>query len=125
MNTILIILAVHSFLFAIFHMLFWKALDWKTQLATLNDDNRAVMQILNLRMIYLFIAVGVICLVYQEDLLNSRLGTAFLVVVSGFWIGRIIEDFLFAKLTHPFSPFGIGLLLMFVAGAVLPILPLL
>lgn len=125
MNTILTILAVHSFLFSIFHMMFWKELGWKKQLKKLEDTNNAVMQILNLRLIYIFIAFGVITLLFQEALLNSELGAAVLIMISLFWVGRIVEHFVFARLMNIWSAFEMGLLLAFFLGAILPIWSLL
>lgn len=121
MNTILTILSVHSFLFGIFHMMFWKELAWKKQLTKLDNTNNAVMQILNLRLIYIFIAFGVITLVFQEALLDTDLGTAVLVMISLFWIGRIVEHFVFARLMDIWSAFEIGLLVAFIIGAILPV----
>lgn len=125
MNTILTILAIHSFLFGIFHMMFWKELGWKKQLKKLDNTNNAVMQILNLRLIYIFIAFGVITLLFQEALLNSELGAGVLIMISLFWVGRIVEHFVFARLMNIWSAFEMGLLSAFVLGAILPVWSLL
>lgn len=125
MNTILTILAVHSFLFGIFHIMFWKELGWKKQLKKLDNTNNAVMQILNLRLIYVFVAFGIITLLFQEALLNSALGTAVLIMISLFWVGRIVEHFVFARLMNIWSAFEMGLLVAFIMGAVLPVWSLL
>lgn len=83
------------------------------------------MQILNLRLIYIFIAFGVITLLFQEALLNSELGAGVLIMISLFWVGRIVEHFVFARLMNIWSAFEMGLLSAFVLGAILPVWSLL
>eukprot|EP01133_Synstelium_polycarpum_P016584 gene16584-19702_t len=42
----------YAFSFAVFHTLFWHLFKWKSELKKLSYANRAIMQILNLRLIY-------------------------------------------------------------------------
>ncbi len=79
-----------------------------------------MIQIFNLRLIYLFFAVGALCLAFPLELRNTTLGKAFLVGMSFFWIGRLIEQFIFLRynrlLIHILS-------LLFAVGAVLFAVP--
>lgn len=105
-------------------MMFWKALHWKEELPRLSNDNNAVMQILNLRMIYVFLGIAVICFFFQEALLSESLGRVLLIGISLFWLGRTIEHFLFARLMDMRSPVEWILTSSFIAGIFLPILPM-
>lgn len=43
--------AIHSLGFALFHVAFWKLFDWPRSLQSTTVANRAIIQILNLRLI--------------------------------------------------------------------------
>lgn len=88
---------IHSLGFAVFHIAFWRIFDWKNDLKKCSFANRAILQIANLRLVYIFLAVAAICFILPEDLLTSRLGHFFLAGMSLFWIGRLIEQFVFLR----------------------------
>lgn len=112
---------MYSIAFAIFHMLFWRLFNWKKELEKLNFANRAIVQILNTRIIYFFLFVDFICFFYPDELLNSNLGKAFLAGISIFWLGRTIEQFVFLKVKNKYAHF---LTLIFIVGTILFALPL-
>ncbi len=89
--------ALFCFGFAIFHMLFWRMFDWPRELQKVNLPTRAITQILNLRLIYVFLAVGVICLAYPVEMRTTKVGRALLVGMSCFWAGRLVEQFIFLR----------------------------
>lgn len=107
---------VFSLGFAIFHLYFWKLFDWKNDLKKLTKANQAIMQILNLRLIYIFICVGATCFIFPVELLSTKLGNCFLLGNSLFWIGRTIENLLFLKVRHRMVHI---LTAIFIFGAVL------
>ncbi len=117
----LIACAIHSFGFAVFHMFFWKMFRWDTELKKVNVPTRAIIQILNLRLIYIAFGVGLLCLLYPEELVSSPLGRAFMLGMSLFWVGRLIEQFIFLRYNNPLLHV---LSALFAAGAVLFALPL-
>lgn len=98
--TLLMLCAVHSFAFGIFHLAFWQLFGWREHLASLSRINRGVMQILNLRLIYVFFAIGALCLAFPQELVGSRLGRAVLLGMSGFWLARLLEQFMFLRIRH-------------------------
>lgn len=100
MNTIIYICGIYSFLFGVFHILFWKFFNWKTELQKLTLPNRAIMQILNLRLIYFFFFVAFICFSLPTELHTTELGKVFLIGNSIFWLGRTIEQFVFLRINH-------------------------
>lgn len=99
MNKYLIIMScgIFNICFGILHLFFWKMFDWKNDLPKISYYNRATLQILNLRMIYVFLSVGVILILFNESILNTKLGNAILVGIFLFWVGRLIEQFIFLK----------------------------
>ncbi len=112
---------LHSFTFALFHMGFWKLFDWKRDLRKTSLATRAVTQILNLRLIYFFIGIGVLCFAFARELHATPLGRALLAFMSLFWVGRTIEQFVFLRIDKPLVH---ALTLLFVVGAILFALPL-
>ncbi|RZA18448.1 MAG: hypothetical protein EOP02_20115 [Proteobacteria bacterium] len=113
---------VHSFALALFHLAFWKLFDWKHELKRVALPTRAITQILNLRLTYLFAGISIACFAFTHDLHATPLGRAVLGFMSVFWVGRTVEQFVFLRLNRP----AIHLLTaVFVLGAVLFALPLL
>ena len=113
---------LHSFAFALFHLAFWKLFDWKRDLGNTSFATRAITQILNLRLIYFFLGVGVLCFAFTRELHATPLGRALLLFMALFWVGRIIEQFVFLRINTPLVHVLSGL---FVLGALLCALPLL
>ncbi len=120
-TTIVYICGAYSIGFAIFHILFWRLFDWKNDLNKLKFGNKAVMQILNIRLIYIFFLVGIICFCFPEELCNTPLGRFFLGGISLFWFGRTIEQFVFLRVKSRMVNI---LTVLFIIGAVLYALPL-
>lgn len=113
---------IHSLAFAAFHMMFWKLFDWKRELPKVGPATRAITQILNLRLIYSFLGIGMLCFAFTRELHATPLGKALLVFMSLFWVGRTIEQFVFLRINTPLVHV---LTTLFVIGAVLFALPLL
>ncbi|WP_313251734.1 hypothetical protein [Stenotrophomonas sp.] len=112
---------VHSLGFAAFHLAFWRLFGWKRELAQLSTANRAIMQILNLRVIYVFLGMGVIALAFTSDLVDTRLGVVLLCFMAVFWLGRALEQFVFLRI----NDWRVHLLTgLFVLGAVLHAVPM-
>ncbi len=88
---------IFNICFGILHLFFWKLFDWKHDLQKISYYNRATLQILNLRMIYVFISVGFIIVLFRADIMYSVLGDAILVGVLLFWLGRLIEQVIFLR----------------------------
>ena len=118
----LLLCALHSFAFTAFHLAFWRLFGWKRELAKVGLATRAIVQILNLRLIYLFAGVGVLCFAFTQELHSTALGRTFLVFMSLFWVGRTIEQFVFLRINKPVVHV---LTVLFVIGAILFALPLL
>ncbi|MEP6647420.1 MAG: hypothetical protein ABJC12_10020 [Saprospiraceae bacterium] len=123
MDQIMIFLCgVFSLGFAIFHTQFWRLFNWKEDLEHLTAPNKAIMQISNMRLIYLFVFVALICFIFPKELLSTSLGTFFLAGMSLFWLGRTIEQFVFIRIEHPMVHF---LTYLFIIGTLLFAIPIL
>ncbi|WP_329759814.1 hypothetical protein [Stenotrophomonas geniculata] len=112
---------IHSLGFATFHLAFWRLFGWKRELARLGTANRAIMQILNLRVIYVFLGMGLIALIFAPDLVDTRLGVVLLGFMAVFWVGRTLEQFVFLRI----NDWRVHLLTgLFVLGAALHAVPM-
>ena len=106
--------------FVLFHSQFWKLFAWRTELDKLSAANKAIMQILNLRLMYVFLFVAAICFLFPNELATTTLGHFFLGGMSLFWLGRTIEQFIFLKVDHPLVHL---LTYIFLIGAILFAMP--
>ena len=112
---------VYNLAFAIFHFLFWKLFRWKKELPNLAPVNRAIMQVLNIRLIYVFIGFAYLSFFFTRELISSRLGREILMFISVFWIMRAGEQKIFFGLRDKVS---IALFIFFICGGIIYILPL-
>ncbi len=86
----------------------------------LNEINRGVMQVLNLRLTYLFFVFSFISFFFAEDLLTTNLGKVVLGAIGLFWLMRAIEQPIFWK----FDKIGAAFFAVFLLGAVIFAVPL-
>lgn len=112
---------LHSLAFALFHLSFWKLFRWNHELAKVHIATRAITQILNLRVIYVFLGMAALCFLFTDALHSTPLGRALLMFMSLFWVGRTIEQFIFLRINRPLVHV---LTVLFVIGAALFALPL-
>lgn len=105
---------------AIFHLFFWRIFRWKEDLASLTHINRAVMQILNICLTFLFFVVAYVSFFHATELISSPLGRAILASIALFWVLRLILQFVFFGARHRVS---ILFIFVFTVGAALYLLP--
>jgi len=48
-------------------------------------------------MIYVFLSVGAILILFRQSIMDTTLGNVILVGILLFWLGRLIEQFIFLK----------------------------
>ncbi len=122
MKTILILCGLYNIGFAIFHISFWKIFHWDSDLKKLSFANKAIIQILNVHMIYYFLFVAFICFAFQTELLTTKFGNIILIGNSLFWLLRTIQQFIFLRANH----IKIHILtIIFVIGTILFAIPIL
>ncbi len=120
MKNIIYIGGIYCLIFAIFHLAFWKLFDWKNDLQKLNAVNRGVMQVLNLRLTYVFFVVAFLSFFFADDLINTKLGNVILGSISIFAVMRAFEQLIFWKI----EKIGIAFFIVFLIGAVIFAAPL-
>jgi hypothetical protein len=120
-DTILLLCGLHSFGFAAFHIAFWALFRWPKTLASTTLANRAILQIANVQLIWVFLCIGGLCLCFSDALIHTALGRAVMLGMSGFWLLRLIQQFVFLRVDHPLVHV---LSILFALGAVLFALPI-
>jgi hypothetical protein len=120
--TIIIIGGIYNLAFALFHLMFWGLFRWKEDLTSLSRINRAIVQVMNLCLIFVFLAFGYISLFHTTELLSTSLGNTLLVLIFIFWILRAIEQIVFFGLRKKIS---VILFIVCVFGAFFYLLPVL
>lgn len=120
--SLLFICGIYNVLLAVFHICFWKIFKWKSILNTGSKATKYIMQIMNIQLIYLFLAMSYLYLFNAKELIQSKIGTLILVIYAGFWIVRFLLQFIFLKQK---GKFVIGLTMLFLIGAIIHTLPIL
>jgi hypothetical protein len=108
--------------FVVFHLFFWKLFRWKTELAKLTALNRAIVQVLNLCLTFVFVVFAFLSFAYPAELPATGLGRSLLFLMAMFWYLRAVEQVLFFGLRKPLS---IVFFALFLVGGSLYAFPLL
>lgn len=108
--------------FFVFHVFFWKLFDWKKDLSSLSFANRNIMQILNLRLMWIFLIFAYVSFFHADALLTTALGKVILISIALAWLMRAIEQVLFFKLKQRISA---AFFAVFLLGATIYIYPVL
>jgi hypothetical protein len=120
-SVLLLLCGLHSLGFAAFHLAFWAVFRWPKTLASTTLANRAILQIANIQLIWLFLCIGGLCLRFPDALIHTSLGRAVMSGMSGFWLLRLIQQFIFLRVDHLLVHV---LSMLFALGAVLFALPI-
>lgn len=121
-DTMLLLCGLHSLGFAAFHVAFWALFRWPKTLASTTLANRAILQIANVQLIWVFLCIGGLCLRFPDALIQTPLGRAVMLAMSGFWVLRLVQQFVFLRVKHPLVHM---LSVLFALGAALFALPIL
>ena len=120
MTIVIYLCGFYCLAFAIFHIGFWKRFKWNKDLKKLLFANRGIMQILNVQIIYYFLFVTFLCIAFPAELQHTKLGNAFLIGCSLFWLIRTVQQVIFfkanSKLIHVLT-------VIFIIGTILFALP--
>ena len=120
-STLLLLCSLHSFGFAAFHLAFWALFRWPKTLASTTLANRAILQIANIQLIWMFLCIGGLCLRFPDALIHTALGRAVMLGMSGFWVLRLSQQFVFLHVDHPLVHV---LSVLFALGAALFAMPI-
>lgn len=119
-NTILFMGGIFNLGFAVFHLMFWKIFHWKDDLASLTHINRSIMQILNLRLTFVFLVMAYLSFFHKAEMISTNIGKALLISFSLFWFFRTLEQVVFFGVKNRIS---FALTLIFLVGGILYMLP--
>ncbi len=87
------IAGIISFLFLVFHLMFYKMFNWNSGLSCLSNDNRAIMLTYHVISILITGFMALIPLIQTKTLLNSPLKYTVLSMFCLFYMVRIITEF--------------------------------
>ena len=108
--------------FAVFHLFFWRLFRWKEDLASLTAINRAVMQIMNLCLLFIFLAMAYVSFFHTPEMASTGLGRTLLVAFSLLWLLRAVEQVIFFGIRNRLS---VAFTLIFLLGSLIYALPVL
>ena len=111
---------IYNIALVVFHLLFWRIFNWKKDLRSLSFLNRAIMQVLNLSLTFVFVIFSYISLVHTKELISTSLGQSLLSLIALFWFARSVEQVVFFKLKNWRS---MAFLAFFLVGTVLYAVP--
>lgn len=120
--TLLFAGGIYHLAIAVFHLFFWRIFRWKEDLASLTRINRAIVQILNLCLTFLFFVMAYVSFFHSAELLSTSLGRTILASIALFWILRLILQVTFFGARHRLS---ILFIVIFLVGIVLYLIPFL
>jgi hypothetical protein len=121
-DILLILGGIFNLLIAIFHLSFWRIFNWHQDLKSLRYVNRAVMQILNLSLTFVFFIFAYISFTYTYELLITRLGHSIIASISVFWFLRAFMQVAFFGLKNKTS---ILFFILFLIGGIIYLYPML
>ena len=121
MITIIFLCGLYSFGLALFHISFWKIFHWKNDLKKISFSNQAIIQILNVQIIFYFLFVAAACFLFPSDLISTKIGRFFMAGNALFWAVRTFQQFIFLRVNN----YKIHVLtFVFLVGFILFALPL-
>jgi len=106
--------------FALFHLAFWRLFRWKTELAKLTSLNRAIVQVLNLSLTFVFVIFAYVSLAHPAEMVTTELGRSLLLLIAILWYLRAAEQVVFFGLRKPLS---IVFFVLFLVGGSLHAVP--
>lgn len=89
---------IYTLAFAAFQLLFWWIFNWKRELRLLSALNRAILQVLNLCLTFVFFMFVYISLAHAAELLSTPLGHSLVTLIAIFWFARALEQVVFFRL---------------------------
>ena len=122
--TLLILCAIHSIGFALFHLGFWRLFGWPRTLQATTLPNRAIVQIANVQLVWVFAGVGLLqsALICAGDLyfLGVQCANPALFFLVG-WLASFVFVNIIYALTASFGDVGkaiaVVLMVIQVAGS--------
>jgi hypothetical protein len=120
-NSLLIwIGGLYNFAFFIFHIFFWKMFNWGEDLKKLLPINRAVMQVLNLCLMFALLIFAYMSFFHNQEMQSTAIGVSLALFIALFWGIRAILQLVYFSRTKLVSYI---FFVIFVIGFLLYLLP--
>lgn len=110
------IAALFNIAFGLFHLFFWKLLNWNEQLKRVSSVNKSVVQTLNLCLTFMFLLVAYIYFFYAYEIQTTEIGKTLLVGMTIFWFIRTLLQVYLFDLKERIHKI---LLFLFIAGIII------
>lgn len=81
--------------FFIFHIFFWKIFNWRNDLKKLEPINRAIMQVLNLCLMFCLLIFAYVSFFHAYEIMTTNLGKCLALAIAVFWGLRAIFQYVF------------------------------
>jgi len=80
-----------------YHAMLWRMLDWKMTLAPLDEQNRIIVQMLNIGVMVMLLLMAHLSLFHKKALVETRLGKTVLIWFMLFYLVRAADELIFYK----------------------------
>ena len=100
---------------ALFHVGFWRLFRWQEELPKLHPVNRAVMQVMNVMLICVFLAMAAVQVRFAPELTSTALGRTVLGGMAAFWLVRAVLQPVFFR-SSPAVRWGFSVIFLLGAG---------
>jgi hypothetical protein len=118
-KNIYILCALFNGGFALFHLFFWKLFHWRKELDSLTPINRAIMQVMNIHLIFVFLFFAFVTGYWEMETVKQPIGRSLVWFIAIFWWIRAINQLVFFSRTRIVSWI---FFLIFLLGGLLHIL---
>ena len=85
--------SVINLILALFHMTFWKMLNWAEELPKLSRDNQGVLQTANIILIFVILYFSVMSFIMARRGKTGFYGKSIIVLVAVFYLIRVIAGY--------------------------------
>ena len=87
--------SVINLMLALFHMTFWKMLNWAEELPRLSKDNQGILQTANIMMIFVILYFAVMSFIMARRGKTGFYGKSIIVLIAVFYLIRLAAGYPF------------------------------
>jgi hypothetical protein len=84
-----------NFILAIFHMFFWKLLNWSEELPRLSNVNQGILQIANIILIFIILYFAIMSFIMARHEKIEMYSKSIIICICGFYSIRLITGYIF------------------------------
>jgi hypothetical protein len=94
-KTILYVGAIVNVILAIFHMFFWKLMNWAEELPKLSNLNQGILQIANVILIFIIFYFAVMSFIMAKYKKIDVYAKSIIICICGFYFIRLVTGYIF------------------------------